>query len=187
MSGAKRNSDTLNTVGIVVVGICGAVLVYVSITALQAFYANDSSDIQTMADYGGQDTSVKNLKAAQMGSINEYGPNAAPAAPKAGEPVKSQTYHMAIADAKKLVIEPKADPANLIPALGRSDKPTVMPVYGRPKALPGATPAPGTGSAAGSAEGSGAGSAAIPETPTGTGSGSATAAGSGSASKGNGP
>ena len=191
MSGAKRNSDTLNTVGIVVVGICGAVLVYVSITALQAFYANDSSDIQTMADYGGQDTGVKNLKAAQMGAINEYGPNAAPAAPKAGEPVKAQTFHMAITDAKKLVIDPKADPANLIPMLGKSDKATVQPVYGRPKAIPGATPAPGTGSGSGSDAGSAAG---LPTVPTGTdagsgsGSGSATAAGSGSAaSKGNGP
>ena len=190
MSGAKRNSDTLNTVGIVVVGICGAVLVYVSITALQAFYANDSSDIQTMADYGGQDTPVKNLKAAQMGAIKEYGPNAAPTAAKPGEAPKPQTYHMAIADAKKLVVDPKADPANLIPALGRSDKPTVLPAYGRPKAIPGATPAPasGSGSATGSAAGSAAGSAMpeVPMTPTGAGSGSATSAGS-AASKGNGP
>lgn len=187
MSGAKRNSDTLNTVGIVVVGICGAVLVYVSITALQAFYANDTSDIQTMADYGGQDTPVKNLKASQMGAINEYGPNAAPTAAKPGEPTKAQTYHMAITDAKKLVIEPKADPANLIPALGRSDKPTVLPVYGRPKAIPGTTPAPGTGT--GSGAGSAMGSAAeAPPAPTGSGSGSAAATGSGSAaSKGNGP
>jgi len=126
------------------------------------------------------------LKAAQMGAINEYGPNAAPTAPKAGEPAKAQTYHMAITDAKKLVIDPKADPANLIPVLGRSDKSSVLPIYGRPKVIPGATPGPGSGSGSGSATGS---AAEPPTTPTGTdaGSGSATAAGSGSAAKGNGP
>ena len=42
MSGPKRNPDKLNTIGIVVVGICGAVLVYVTIVALQAFYVNDT-------------------------------------------------------------------------------------------------------------------------------------------------
>ena len=56
MSGPKRNPDSLNTIGVVVVGICGAVMVYVSITALQAFYMNDTSELQTMQDYGGQDT-----------------------------------------------------------------------------------------------------------------------------------
>ena len=49
MSGPKRNPDRLNTIGVVVVGICGAVLVYVSIVALQAFYLNDTAEIQTMA------------------------------------------------------------------------------------------------------------------------------------------
>jgi hypothetical protein len=44
MSGPHRNPDKINTIGIVVVGICGAVLVYVSIVALQAFYMDDSSD-----------------------------------------------------------------------------------------------------------------------------------------------
>ena len=42
MSGPKRNPDRLNTIGVVVVGICGAVLVYVTIVALQAFYVNDT-------------------------------------------------------------------------------------------------------------------------------------------------
>ena len=42
MSGPKRNPDKLNTIGVVVVGICGAVLVYVTIVALQAFYMNDT-------------------------------------------------------------------------------------------------------------------------------------------------
>ena len=65
MSGPKRNPDKLNTIGVVVVGICGAVMVYVTIVALQAFYMNDTSEIQTMADYGGQDTTAKAHKAGR--------------------------------------------------------------------------------------------------------------------------
>ena len=169
MSGSKRSADTLNTIGIVVVGVCGAVLVYVTITALQAFYVNDTSDIQTMADYGGQDMPAKNLKAQQMGSINEYGTNAPP---KAGDG-KQQTFRMPIKDAKTIVVDAaKKDPALLLPALGRSDRPTVLPIYGRPKPIPGATTPPSTGSDAGS--GSAAGSAdAITPGAAGSGSGSA--------------
>ena len=67
------------TIGIVVVGICSAVLVYVTIVALQAFYMDDTSEIQMMADYGGQDTTAKTIKAEQMGAINRTSsPNPAP-------------------------------------------------------------------------------------------------------------
>ena len=67
MSGPKRNPDKLNTIGVVVVGICGAVLVYVTIVALQAFYMNDTAEMQTMADYGGNDTTArKAIKADEM-------------------------------------------------------------------------------------------------------------------------
>ncbi|HEU4616123.1 MAG TPA: hypothetical protein VFS15_28695, partial [Kofleriaceae bacterium] len=76
MSGPKRNPDKLNTIGVVVVGICGAVLVYVTIVALQAFYMNNTSEIQTMADYGGQDLTAKGRKADEMRNISEAGKNA---------------------------------------------------------------------------------------------------------------
>ncbi len=143
MSGPHRNADKVNTVGIVVVGICGAVLVYVSIVALQAFYVNDTVDVQTNADYGGQDTSARSLRAAQAGSINEYKPNAKPAAPKAGETAMPQSYRMPIEVAMKKVVEDaKVDPGNLIPSVGPSNKPTVVPVFGRPKPLGGATASP---------------------------------------------
>jgi hypothetical protein len=142
MSGPKRNPDKLNTIGIVVVGICGAVLVYVTIVALQAFYVNDTSEIQTMADYGGPDTSSKSLRAEQMSRINEYGTNPKPAAPKANEAPKPQTYRMPIDLAMKLVVDgAKADPSMLIPQVGRSDKGTVLPIFGRPKLAPPPAPA----------------------------------------------
>jgi len=198
MSGPKRNPDKLNTIGVVVVGICGAVLVYVSIVALQAFYLNDTSEIQTMADYGGNDVSARTIKTSQVQNITEYGANAA-------APGKTPTYRTPIDIAMKNVIESaKADPAMLVPAAGRSDKSTVQPAFGRPTPMPApATPPPapadgagaGSGSAAGSAAGAGSGSAVpaggmvVPMTPTGgTGPGGSTpSSGSGSAAKGNGP
>ena len=93
MSGPKRNPDTLNTIGVVVVGICGAVLVYVTIVALQAFYMNDTSEIQTMADYGGNDTSARSIRTAQIHNITDVGSNPA-APPKPNEAAKPATYHL---------------------------------------------------------------------------------------------
>lgn len=148
MSGPKRNPDKLNTIGVVVVGICGAVLVYVTIVALQAFYMNDTSEIQTMADYGGQETTAKDHKAAEMGNIRN------------------------ITQAMRGVVEAaKANPAQLIPGLPPAEKPTIEPEFGRPKPLatpaPAAPAAPGTAPAAGAGSGSGSGSAAAaPETKT---------------------
>ena len=76
MSGPKRNPDKLNTIGVVVVGICGAVLVYVSINALQAFYMNDTAEMQQNKDYGGMDTTAKGHKADEMRNITEAASNA---------------------------------------------------------------------------------------------------------------
>lgn len=162
MSGPKRNPDKLNTIGIVVVGICGAVLVYVTIVALQAFYMNDTSEVQNTADYGGQDITAKGHKADELRNISEVGKNSS-----------GDTVHIKIEEAMNLVIrDAQKDPSHLIPALPPSTKPTIQPVFGRPKTLaaPAAPAAPaegsGAGSAAGSAAGSGAGSSA-PMAPTG--------------------
>src|SRR4029453_10329843 len=116
MSGPKRNPDRLNTIGVVGVGICGAVLVYVTIVALQAFYMNDTSEIQTMADYGGQDTTAKGHKADEMRNITEAARNAVGAG-------QEPTFRIPIDRAMTLVVEDaKKDPAHLIPALPPSDK-----------------------------------------------------------------
>src|SRR5204862_442835 len=134
----------------VVVGICGAVLVYVSIVALQAFYMNDTSEVQTMADYGGQDTAHQSLRATQINTIEDCGANLKPEAGKA------QTYRIPIKYAIKLVAEgAKTDPGQLVPTQGRSDKPTILPIFGRPKLTP---KPPDTGAAGGTPN---------PMTPTG--------------------
>lgn len=165
MSGPKRNPDKLNTIGIVVVGICGAVLVYVTIVALQAFYMNDTSEVQTMADYGGNDKTAASIKTAQIHNITDPGKNAAAAG-------KAETYRISIDDAMKIVVEQaKVDPSMLVPSQGRADKPTVMPIFGRPQPLaPATAPAPADGAGSGSAApadgaGAGSGSAAPPAAP----------------------
>lgn len=164
MSGPKRNPDSLNTIGVVVVGICGAVMVYVSITALQAFYMNDTSELQTMQDYGGQDTLAKSHKADELRNINE---------PQMGTP------SITIDKAMDLVIRDSAkSPDRLVPAVQGVDfkpKGTVIPKPGPPHLIPMAVPAD-QGSAAPAAAGSGAGSGSAA-----AGSGSA-AAGSGAGS-----
>src|SRR5947209_4045327 len=125
MSGPKRNPDKLNTIGVVVVGVCGAVLVYVTIVALQAFYMNDTSEIQTMADYGGQDTTAKGHKSDEMRNITE-------AASNPGQP----TFRIPIDVAMKLVVQDaQKDPSHLVPALPPSTKPSIQPIFGRPKAI----------------------------------------------------
>src|SRR5262249_2414939 len=131
MSGPKRNPDRLNTIGVVVVGICGAVLVYVTIVALEAFYVNDTSEIQTAADYGGQDNAARSLRTEQQGRLVGYSTNPRPAAAKPNEVQRPQTYRVPIDVAMKRVVEDaKVDPGALVPAFGRSDKATVLPIFG---------------------------------------------------------
>src|SRR6266496_4043956 len=101
MSGPKRNPDKLNTIGVVVVGVCGAVLVYVTITALQAFYMDDTSEVQTMADYGGNDEVAKSLRIGQIDYINQFVKNSL--AP--GQDPTTQTYRISIEQAMKKVGE----------------------------------------------------------------------------------
>ena len=130
MSGAKRSADKINTVAIVVIGICSSVLVYVVIVALQAFYMNDTSEIQMMADYGGQDTAHRSLQSEQTHNLNKAEPNKV--APGAG-----QTFRIPIDHAMKLVVESaRADaarPANerglFVPALGPANKATLLPTF----------------------------------------------------------
>lgn len=194
MSGPKRNPDRLNSIGVVVVGICGAVLVYVTIVALGAFYVNDTSEIQTMADYGGQDTQVRSMRTEQIDRIGAYGTNPKPAAPRPNETAREQSYRIPIQHAMKLVVEgAKSRPSALVPVVGRSEKGTVLPIFGRPKLTPappapaagappaGAAPAPGTAPAAGApAPGAGSGSPpAAPLVPTGAGTGPSPVGGAG--------
>jgi hypothetical protein len=183
MSGTgKRGPEGLNSITIVAIGVCGAVLVYVSIVFLQAFYASDTAEVATAADYGGQDKTANSLKAEQLLNLSL----------EQVEPSPAGTYTISIDHAIKLVVaDAQKDASTLVPALGRSDQPTAQAKFGRPVPLaapaPAAdapTPAPATPAVDATtpdAAAAGSGSATV---PAAAGSGSAlvpAAAGSGSA------
>jgi hypothetical protein len=154
----KRNPDRMNMIGVVVVGICGAVLVYVSIALLQAYYITDTAAVETMADYGGQDLTHRGIKSQQVGNIDPTQGVRNPGA---------DTYSIKIDRAIDLVVEEaKTDASNLVPSQGKSTKPTVQPVYGRPKALDEVKPAPAPGAGSGSGADSGAPPAQTPPGPS---------------------
>src|SRR5204862_2459475 len=103
----KRNPDRMNMIGVVVVGICGAVLVYVSIALLQAFYMNDTSDVETNAAYGGQDVGAKSIRDEQMLNITSH--------PQGGVQ-HGDTVSIPIERAMELVVaEAQKDPSSLVP------------------------------------------------------------------------
>jgi hypothetical protein len=170
----KRNPDRMNMIGVVVVGICGAVLVYVSIALLQAYYMADTAEVETMADYGGQDLTHRGIKSEQVGHIDPVQGTRNPS---------GDTFTIKIDRAIDLVVEDaKKDASLLVPSQGKSNKPTVQPAYGRPQNLdapaPPATTPPATGGQpAGTTSPTGGGSP--PAAGSGAGSGSAAAAGSG--------
>ncbi len=134
MSTGKRGSDVLGIVGIVTVGICGAVLTYVSIVALQAVYMNDTSEKHAVSGYKNQASMRTSLKAAQLTTIGEYRGTQAAAGGAA-------TYKVPIDRAMELVVRDAArDPANLVPG-HPSSTPSILPVFGRPQPIP-AAPVP---------------------------------------------
>jgi hypothetical protein len=154
MSGAPRNSDKLNTLAIATIGVCASALVYVSVAMLQAFYANDSADVQTMADYGGQESTAQSLKSAQLGNITEY--------QMASAANPGSTYQVPIERAMEMVAAAaKNDASNLVPAIGPAVQPNApavpapaapteptapaAPTTPAPAPAPGAAPAAGNG------------------------------------------
>src|ERR1700690_50428 len=168
MSGPKRNPDRLNTIGVVVVGICTAVLVYVTIVALEAFYVNDSSEIQTMADYNGQDTDAIGHKADEIQHISESGPNA------------DGTFHIPISVAIKQVADVVKSPGADLTHLASPSFPSTK----AKRNIDGSEikvatpPAPTNGAAPTDGSAAESGSATTPPAPTGTGTPTAPGAGS---------
>jgi hypothetical protein len=130
--GEKKNPDKMNTVTIVTVGLTGAALVYISIIAIEALYLNETSRVDEVAAFGKQGDVRTSLRTTQIGNITEarirtnvLGLN------------NVQLYSIPIDEAKRLVLhDAKQDPANLVPAVTRSEFTTIKPVFGRPSLLP---------------------------------------------------
>lgn len=132
--GEKKNSDKLNMVGIATVGFAGSAVVYLSIVGIQALYLNETSRVDEVANFGRQGATKDTLKAEQVGKIGH-----AARAPKA--PNGNEVFVVPIDTAISLVVRDAAiDPANLVPAVSRSEFTTIKPAFGRPQNLPAAQP-----------------------------------------------
>jgi hypothetical protein len=123
-----RGQDKLNILGIITVGICGAVLTYVSIVLLEAFYMSETSQIERQRAFEAPASLRNTVRSAQLTNLDG-----------------NKEGTIAIDRAMSLVVEEAGkDPSNLVPAVGPSTTPTVMAEYGRPGPVPppSAEPAP---------------------------------------------
>src|SRR5690349_22025957 len=100
MSGSsKRGQDKLNIIGVVVVGICGAILTYVSIVALEAYYMNETSAVERTTAHMAPNSLRNRIRDQQMTNLDG---------------TKEGTIK--IEEAKKLVVaDAQRDPSALIP------------------------------------------------------------------------
>lgn len=120
-----RGQDRLNILGIITVGICGAVLTYVSIVLLEAFYMTETAEIERQRAFEAPASLRNTARAAHLTNLN-------------GDKEGTISIDRAI---EVVVTEAQNDPSNLVPAVGPSRTPTVLPEYGRPMPVPSAPPA----------------------------------------------
>ena len=163
----RKAQDRVNTFGVVLIGLVAAVLLWVSVIALQAYYYSTAGKMEAERGSAGKSREVRDLKAEQRAYLQEG---------KYVDPKKG-IVAIPIDDAMKLVVrDGKAGSPSLVPAIGAHDQPTVPAVSGRPpdnvQPPGGAAPAPGgaapaPGGAAAPAPGGAAGGTA-PTTPAGS-------------------
>lgn len=168
MEATEKQPDQLNMLGVIVVGLSGALLVYATFIALQAYYVTGASALQAQRESEGIDMEYRSLQAKQQSALQEL----------RWVDQGRQIVTLPIEDAMQRVVEAaKADPAAaLVPAVGAHDTPTVPAIPGRPDdnvQMPAATPpaAPEAGAAA--AEGT----AAVDVSAVGVNGGASHAAG----------
>lgn len=136
MEGTPKAPDKLNLVNIVTVGIVGALLVYVSIIALQAYYKNTLDAEELARAVENADLERRDVESAQLEKLTKY-------ATRDDQIRKKKVVVIPIERAMELVVaEAARNPnASLVPDVGAHDQPTVeaKPPY---KALEVAAPAP---------------------------------------------
>src|SRR5687768_10181522 len=93
-----KKNNTLNTIGIISVGVVGSVFVYVSIIALQALYVAETEPVATVKSFGAQGEIKESLRAEQIGNITE------PRMKSVFGPANTQLYSVGIDTAKQLVV-----------------------------------------------------------------------------------
>jgi hypothetical protein len=153
----SKAQDRLNNYGIVLIGLVGSVLLWVSVVALQAYYNRTAGDLETERNAEYKNRQVRDLRAQQLADLQES---------KHVNPQK-RIVTIPIDSAKGLVLRDLRDQSpSLVPAVGAHDLPTVPAVWGRPQdqttaPAQGAAPAQGgTPPAGGAAPAAPAGGAA---------------------------
>ncbi len=146
----RKQTDTLNTVAIVVIGLAGALLVYISAVALQAFYRNESTELLAQRDSWGMSSDLDALRSEQEAKlIGKLEP--------AEQAVIAQLR--------------SGRGGSLVPSVGSQDKATIPPVVGYYDPMKGTAAAPqaptaeGAGSATPAGEAEAAPAESAPTTP----------------------
>jgi hypothetical protein len=132
VSGPKRANDVVNNFGIVLIGVVSAILVWVSVVALQAYYDIGAGKLELERLEAGQEHGVRELKAKQTAALHEL----------KWLDQKKGTVAIDIDSAMAMVVrDAKAGAPSLVPAIGPHDLATVPALPGRP-ADAAAAPAP---------------------------------------------
>lgn len=135
----KKAEDRVNTFGIVMIGIVSAVLLWVSIVALQAYYQSTAGPLEAARDAEGKSAELRALRAGELAALQktEY-------ADAAQGTLRRLPIDLAM---KAVVRDAIAGEPSLVPAVGPHDQATVPPVFGKP--IEGATVPPADGVAPG--------------------------------------
>lgn len=136
MESPKKNPDYVNTVGVVVIGLAGALLVYASFVGLQAFYYKETTILELERDAEGKSAELRTLRSEQEKTLQGYRRLDA----------ARNTVTLPIEVAMQRVVEAAtADPgATLVPVVGAHDTPTIPAIAGKPTGaqMPAAPAAP---------------------------------------------
>ncbi len=123
MDSPKKQADYVNTFGIVVIGLAGSLLVYVSFIGLQAFYEVGAAAKLEARQVEGLNDEFRSLQSEQQAELNAY----------RWIDQQKQTVTIPVDEAMKYVAEAaRGSASTLVPAVGTHDVATVPAVAGRP-------------------------------------------------------
>ncbi|HET6613888.1 MAG TPA: hypothetical protein VFG83_17940 [Kofleriaceae bacterium] len=159
--------DKVNALGIVTIGIVSAMLVWVSVVALQAYYQNTYGEEEAKKNAENKSAAYLSLRATQAADLDEY----------VWADRQKGLVKLPIERAMELVVHDlQAGSPSVVPAVGAQDTPTVPAVFGRPPdgvKMPGLGTTPlapeGGAAAAGTAAATGAENPATGATAPATG------------------
>lgn len=119
-----KAEDQVNTFGIVMIGVVSAVLLWVSIVALQAYYQSTAGPLEAAREAEGKAAELRALTAQQRAALQQT---------EYADAAEGSLRRLPIDLAMKAVVRDSlAGAPSLVPAVGPHDTPTVAPVFGKP-------------------------------------------------------